>query len=189
MTHHREKIVRRAFFALAMVATSLIAFAGSPSWEVFDPDYPQDYVDTLSIKSQGGSVVRFWERAGTGREERQGKVTFPSYTLTEMNCSKRAFRDLKWDYALEFLQTPEGMLARSNFLKSTQQLQKNYPSDWESIEPNKHATRALILCAPRIEQRANAASRYRWSVQCFSVMMQIGLPEAFNSTALMIFVP
>jgi hypothetical protein len=124
-----------------------VAFAVEPLWQVFDSAFPQDFIDKLSITAPSKGIVRFWERGGQGRSEKDGKVTYPNYTLVEINCGLRTTRDIKWDYALEDQATPEGMAARAKFQRSTQELQKNYPSAWESIEPTKHSyARLNFVC-------------------------------------------
>src|ERR1700721_1922021 len=126
---------------LVVLCASILAtgtLAAEPSWQVFDAAYPQDFIDALSITFQSKRIVRFWERAGAGLYVQGGNTKYPSYTLTEINCAKRTYRDLKWDYALEDQLAPAGIAARAKFMQSTLELQKGLPSAWDSIEPNKH---------------------------------------------------
>jgi hypothetical protein len=129
------------FSAILLVAGWIIsgpAYSEEPTWKIFDQDYPHDYIDTASITSPEKGIMRFWERAGDQLEVRNGKTIYPTYNLEEINCSLRTQRQLRWDMALEAQTTPEGMKARSKFLEETVKLQGNYPSTWESFEPNKH---------------------------------------------------
>lgn len=135
----------------ATVLAALIAqisHAGDPSWYVFDAAYPEDAIDRLSVTFQNPTTVRFWERAGIEHMDRNGQLVYPTYTLTEIDCAKRTYRDLKWASALEAQGTPAGMAARAKFLAATQEMQKQYPSTWESIEPTKHSYARLdFVCA------------------------------------------
>lgn len=115
------------------------AYAEGPKWEIFDLNYPLDYIDVLSITNQEKDIVRFWERAGGMSEEKSKNKVYPQYTLEEINCRLRTQRTLRWDMALEDQKTSEGMEARAKFLESTSKLQNNYPSPWESLEPDKHS--------------------------------------------------
>jgi hypothetical protein len=143
---------------LVVICASILAsgtLAANPSWQVFDAAYPQDFIDALSKTFQSKGIVRFWERAGAGRYVQDGNTKYPSYTLTEINCVKRIFRDLKWDYALEDQLTPEGIAARAKFMQSTLELQKGLPSAWDSIEPDKHSyARFNFVCDNALKQLA-----------------------------------
>lgn len=133
--------------AAVFVARSVLATEAS--WQVFDPAFPEDFIDKTSITHPAKDIVRFWERAHAGRYVDRGKVLFPNYTLTEINCAQRTSRALKWDSALED-QTPEGLAARAAFMNSTLPLQIKYPTEWESIEPNKHSyARFDFVCKPQ----------------------------------------
>jgi|SRR5208337_1673603 len=117
------------------------AFAqDGPKWIAFDPDYPKDYIDINSITKVDKGIVRFWERAGDRiQKNTDGKTTFAQYTLSEMNCTLKQIRGLRWEMALEDKNTIEGNKARAYFYKQTAQLQEKYPSTWETIEPDKHS--------------------------------------------------
>jgi len=144
---------------IPVVAASVIAhgaIAAEPTWQVFDTAYPEDFIDKTSITHPSKNIVRFWERAHAGRHVENGKVWFPSYTLTEINCAQRTSRDLKWDSALED-KSPEGLAARAEFMKSTLPFQKNYPSDWQSIEPNKHSYARLDFVCTKSSTPAAAS--------------------------------
>jgi hypothetical protein len=133
----RFKIIL-GFFLYALTIASAV-YADGPDWVMFDPDYPKDFIDAKSITSPEKGIVRFWERAGNRKEKNtNGEETFAQYTLSEINCILKQGRDITWDRALEDQNTVEGVQARAKFLGATVEQQKFYPTQWESIEPNKH---------------------------------------------------
>jgi hypothetical protein len=125
------------------------SYAEGPDWVVFDSDFPRDFIDANSITSPEKGIVRFWERAGNRIEKTmKGKITYATYILTEMNCNLKQMRIINEDMALEE-QSPnhQAIKARARFLESRTKLQVNYPTPWESIEPNMHSyARLNYIC-------------------------------------------
>ena len=111
--------------------------AVGPKWEIFDSEYSHDFIDTSSFTYPEKGIVRFWERAGDKPKKLHGRVFYPMYTLTEINCQSRTLRHLNWDVAVEHQNTPEGIAARAKF-RQYLEFQNICPSPWESIEPGKH---------------------------------------------------
>jgi len=112
--------------------------AAEPKWEIFDPEYSHDFIDTSSFTYPEKGIARFWERAGDKPKKLHGKVFYPMYTLAEINCQSRTLRHLNWDVAVEDQNTPEGIAARAKFLQYLQ-FQNICPSPWERIKPEKHS--------------------------------------------------
>jgi len=128
------------FFVVTLVICINAYAQDAPKWVAFDPDYPKDYIDVNSITPLNKGVVRFWGRAGDRTQKNaDGKTTYAQYTLSEMNCTLKQRRDLRWEMALEDQNSIDGIKARSHFYKHTASTQDQYPSPWESIEPNKHS--------------------------------------------------
>jgi hypothetical protein len=123
---------------LAAAAYLSSAYADAPQWIAFDRAWPEDFIDSLSISSPSSGIVRFWERAGS-RPQEAGHGKYPQYTLIEINCAQRTRRDLRWDLGLEDPMVPEALAQRSKFLKAMAKFLKEYPTPWESIEPNAHS--------------------------------------------------
>jgi hypothetical protein len=136
-----KKLCFIPIFSIITLFVWINAYAqDGPKWIAFDPDYPKDYIDINSITKFDKGVVRFWERAGDRiQKNASGKTTFAQYTLREMNCTLKQIRNLKWKMALEDQNTKEGVKALADFLKQAAQIQANYPSPWETIEPDKHS--------------------------------------------------
>jgi len=117
-----------------------IVQAQEPNWIIFDPGYPNDFIDSNSITASEEGIVRFWERAGNRTEKKQnGEITYAQYTLSEIDCRSKRHRDIRWDMALEDQNSTEGKKARATFLQSTANLQKKLPTPWENIEADKHS--------------------------------------------------
>jgi hypothetical protein len=113
--------------------------AQEPKWVIFDPDYPNDFIDAHSMAVSEGGIITFWERAGNRTEKKQnGEITYAQYTLNEIDCMSKRHRDIRWDMALEDQNTEGGEKARATFLQSTAKLQKKLPTSWEGIEPDRH---------------------------------------------------
>lgn len=112
--------------------------AVGPKWEIFDPEYSHDFIDTSSFTYPEKGIVRFWERAGDKPKKLHGKVFYPMYTLAEINCQSRTLRHLNWDVAVEDQNTPEGIAARAKFLQYLE-FQNIGPSPWERTKPEKHS--------------------------------------------------
>jgi hypothetical protein len=143
------RLLKLSLMCLVFTMTILInAYSEGPQWVVFDADYPLDFIDANSVVLVAKRVVRFWERAGNRTwTTKKGETEFAQYTLNEMNCIKKQERGISWDKALEDQNTVDGMKARTNFLKSTENFQSNYLTRWESIEPNKHSyARYKFVC-------------------------------------------
>jgi hypothetical protein len=133
-------IILSLFLIVISIVTLPSANAEGPRWVIFDSDYPRDFIDANSITAPEKGIVRFWERAGNRMEKNKtGEITFAQYTLCEINCILKQHREIKWDMALEDQTSGEAMEARAKFLKSTTELQNQYPTRWENIEPNKHS--------------------------------------------------
>jgi hypothetical protein len=135
--------LKNILFIASLVCSINLNAQDEPKWVIFDPDYPQDFIDSNSITTPGKGIVRFWERAGERiQKDKNGKVYYAQYTLSEINCVLKQIRDIKWDCALEDQNTAEGMKARADHMKVVLEMkekaQLNYPTKWESIEPSKH---------------------------------------------------
>ena len=114
--------------------------AQEPKWIIFDPGYPNDFIDSNSITASEEGIVSFWERTGNRTEKKQnGEITYAQYTLSEIDCRSKRHRDIRWDMALEDQNSAGGKKARATFLQSTVKLQKKLPTPWENIETDKHS--------------------------------------------------
>jgi len=123
---------------LFLVITENIQAQG-PKWVIFDPDYPNDFIDSNSITVSEDGIVSFWERAGNNIEKKQnGEITYAQYTLSEIDCRSKRYRDIRWDMALEDQNSVGAEKARATFLQSTAKLQKKLPTPWESMEADRH---------------------------------------------------
>lgn len=135
--------MKRSFLTLTLLLLTLVITqniqAQEPKWVIFDPDSPNDFIDANSMTVSEEGTVTFWERAGNRTEKKQnGEITYAQYTLSEIDCTLKRHRDIRWDMALEDQNTAGGKQARATFLRSTAELQKKLPTPWEPIESDRH---------------------------------------------------
>jgi hypothetical protein len=135
------KFIYTSFIVVLISLTFMnVAQAQEANWVIFDPAYPLDFIDVNSITSPTKGIIRFWERGGLHSSiNKNGDTVFAMYSLTEINVKLKQIRTLKCEMALEDQATLQGIEAKAKFIQGSSEILKNYPTQWESLEPDKHS--------------------------------------------------
>lgn len=134
--------------ALSTIISSNL-YADGPNWVIFDHNTQTNYIDNNSITVIDNGIIRYWERIGDRVKEGEDRV--PTYTLFEINCTLKTFRIIQSNIALEDKNTAEGKEYRTKLSGLFSELNKGYPSAWESIEPNEHGyARYNYICKRKL---------------------------------------